>query len=104
VTIAGDAVAGLDLLRLADNADALVICAYLAGDEIVRDEDRFLTEHILAGAPQAAQIAADAGVQELVLTHLRQKPFEALETMAREVGAIYAGRVVIGQDLLTIDV
>ena len=68
VTIAGDAIAGRDLDRLARDADALVICAYLAGDEIVRDEDRFLSERILAGAPQAAQIAADTGVHHLQLT------------------------------------
>jgi len=104
VCIAGDAVAGLDLERLATDADTLVICAYLAGDEIVGDEDRFLSDHVLAGAPQAAQIAADAGVRQLVLTHLRQKPAESLEVMAREVRSIYSGRVIIGQDLLTIDV
>ena len=104
VTIAGDAVAGRDLGRLALDVDALVICAYLAGDEIVHDKDRFLSEHILAGAPQAAQIAADAGVRHLILTHLRQKPTGALEAMAREVRTVYAGHVVIGEDLLTIDV
>ena len=104
VTIAGDAVAGRDLDRLALDADALVICAYLAGDEIVRDEDRFLSEHILAGAPQAAQIAVDAGVRQLILTHIRQKPVDSLEAMAREVRRIYDGDLVIGQDLLEIGV
>ncbi len=104
VAIAGDAVAGRDLDRLALDADALVICAYLAGDEIVRDEDRFLSEHILAGAPQAAQIAVDAGVRQLILTHIRQKPVDSLEAMAREVRRIYDGDLVIGQDLLEIGV
>lgn len=104
VTIAGDAVAGRDLGRLALDADALVICAYLAGDEIVRDEDRFLSEHILACAPQAAQIAVDAGVRQLILTHLRQKPADSLEAMAREVRRIYSGEVVMGEDLLAIEV
>ncbi len=104
VVIAGDAVAGRDLGRLARGADSLVICAYLAGDEIVRDEDRFLSEHILAGAPQAAQIAADAGVRQLVLTHIRQKPADSLEAMAREVRGIYDGDLVIGQDLLEFEV
>ena len=104
VVIAGDAVAGRDLDRLAHDADALVICAYLAGDEIVRDENRFLSEHILAGAPQAAQIALDAGVRQLVLTHIRQKPSDSLEAMAREVRRIYGGDLVIGQDLLEFEV
>lgn len=104
VAIAGDAVAGRDLGRLALGADALVICAYLAGDEMLRDEDRFLSEHILAGAPQAAQIAADAGVRQLILTHIRQKPVDSLEAMAREVRRIYDGDLVIGQDLLEVEV
>ena len=104
VTIAGDAVAGRDLGRLALDADALVICAYLAGDEIVRDEDRFLSEHILAGASQAAQIAADAAVRQLVLAHIRQKPADSLDAMAREVRNIYDGDLVIGQDLLEFEV
>ena len=104
VVIAGDAVAGRDLDRLALDADALVICAYLADDEIVRDEDRFLSEHILAGASQAAQIATDAGVRQLVLTHIRQKPADSLDAMAREVRSIYDGDLVIGQDLLEFEI
>lgn len=104
VFIAGDAVAGRDLGRLALDVDALVICAYLTGDEIVRDEDQFLSERILAGAPQAAQIAADNNVRQLILTHIRQKPADALEAMAREVRGIYDGDLVIGQDLLEIEV
>lgn len=102
--IAGDAVAGRDLGDLAQDVDVLVICAYLAGDEIVSDEDRFLSEHILAGAPQAAQIAAEAGVRQLLLTHLRQKPSESLEGMAREVRRVYNGDLIIGQDLLEIEI
>ncbi|MFV9672355.1 MAG: MBL fold metallo-hydrolase [Acidimicrobiia bacterium] len=102
--IAGDAVAGRDLGHLTHDVDALVICAYLAGDEIVSDEDRFLSEHILAGAPQAAQIAADAGVRQLILTHLRQKSPESLEAMAREVRRVYDGDLVIGQDLVAIEI
>jgi ribonuclease BN (tRNA processing enzyme) len=104
VAIAGDVVAGRDLGRLALDVDALVICAYLAGDEILRDQDRFLSESILAGAPQAGQIAADAGVRQLILTHIRQKPADALETMARDVRGIYDGGLVIGQDLLEIEI
>ncbi|MEA2010108.1 MAG: MBL fold metallo-hydrolase [Actinomycetota bacterium] len=104
VTIAGDAVAGRDLGRLALDADALVICAYLAGDEILRDEDRFLSEHILAGAPQAAQIAVDVGARRLVLTHIRQKSAKSLETMDREVREVYDGGLMIGQDLMEIEI
>ncbi len=104
VCIAGDAVAGLDLEHLAREVDALVICGYLADDEMVHDADRFVSDHVLAGGPQAAHIAADTGARQLVLTHLRQKPAESIEAMAREIRAIYDGRLVIGQDMATIDV
>ncbi len=104
VAIAGDAVAGRDLGRLALDVDALVICAYLSGDEIVHDDDRFLSEHILAGASQAAQIAVDAGARRLILTHIRQKPAESLEAMDREVRSLYDGGLVIGQDLLELEI
>ncbi len=102
--IAGDAVAGLDLEVLARSVDALVICAYLSGDEMVHDADQFLSDHVLAGGPQAARIAADTGAKQLILTHLRQKPYESIEAMAREVRDVYDGDVIIGQDLLAIDV
>ena len=104
VTIAGDAVAGRDLDRLALDTDALVVCAYLSGDEIVRDEDRFLSEHILAGAPQAAQIAIDVGAQRLIVTHIRQKSAESLEAMDRAIREVYDGGLVIGQDLLELEI
>jgi len=104
VTVAGDAVAGRDLDALAEDADALVITAYLSSAEIVDDDDRFLAEHVLAGVPQAAAIAADAGVRHLVLTHLRQKPDDVLATITGEVRQIFPGTVTVGSDLLTLTI
>jgi ribonuclease Z len=103
VTISGDAVAGLELGTLAADADALVMCAYLAEDEITTPEERFLTEQVLAGAPQAAAIAAEANVERLILTHIREKPNEAIETMQTQVEAVFPGEVIVAHDLLTID-
>ncbi len=102
VAVVGDAVPGRDLDRLADNVDALVISAYLSEDEIVTDGDRFLTDHILAGAPQAARIATDAGARMLVLTHLREKTDAAAQVMGRDTARSFPGEVVIGRDLLSI--
>ena len=104
VTVTGDAVAGRDLSRLASGADVLVACCYLAGVEIDSDANRFLTDHVLAGAPQVARIAADAGCRHLVLTHLRQKPPEMIEQMVVEIAQRYDGLVTVGEDLLTVDV
>jgi len=103
VTISGDAVAGLDLDSLAANTDLLVMCAYLSEDEIVSSEDEFLTEKVLAGAPQAAAIAADANAAHLVLTHIREKSPDEIARMASQVAKIYSGELTIAQDLLTID-
>ena len=102
-TIAGDAVAGLELANLAAGADALVMCAYLADDEIVTPEERFLTEKVLAGAPQAAAIATEANVERLILTHIREKSDAEIERMHSQVAAIFSGEVIVAYDLLTVD-
>lgn len=104
VTISGDAVAGLELGALAAAADTLVMCAYLAEDEIMTAEDEFLTQRVLAGAPQAAVIAAEADVKQLVLTHIREKSDDEMARMLTQVTAVFPGEVIVGYDLLAIDV
>jgi ribonuclease Z len=103
VTISGDAVTGLELGALAADADALVMCAYLAQDEITTPEEQFLTNMVLAGAPQAAAIAAEANVLRLILTHIREKPDDAIERMQSQVSAVFPGEVIVGYDLLSVD-
>ena len=104
VTISGDAVAGLELGALAAGADTLVMCAYLAADEIMTTEDEFLTQKVLAGAPQAAAIAAEADVKQLVLTHIREKSDDEIDRMLTQVAAVFRGEVIVGYDLLAIDI
>ncbi len=104
VAISGDAVAGLDLAILAGGADLLVMCAYLADEEILTPEDEFLSTEVLAGARQAADIASEAKAHRLVLTHIREKADAAAERMRTQVSASYAGEVVVAHDLLTIEV
>jgi ribonuclease Z len=103
VTISGDAVAGRELGALAADADALVMCAYLAQDEITTPEVQFLTDMVLAGAPQAATIAAESNVRQLILTHIREKSDEAIERMRNQVATVFSGEVVVGYDLLTVE-
>jgi ribonuclease Z len=102
VTISGDAVAGKELHDLAVRADLLVMCAYVAAGEIDSDGARFLTEHVIAGAPQAAKIAKDAGVKRLALTHIREKSDAAVATMCEEVATIFDGEIVAATDMLSI--
>lgn len=103
VTISGDAVEGLELADLAANADALVMCAYLAENEITTTEDKFLAEQVLAGAPQAATVASLTNTKRLVLTHIREKTDTEIERMRAQVKTVFTGDVIIGHDLLTID-
>ena len=104
VTISGDAVAGLELGTLAADADALVMCAYLAENEIITEEEQFLADTVLAGAPQAAAIAANASADRLILTHIREKSDEAIEQMRAQVTAGFPGEVIVGYDLLSVDI
>ncbi len=104
VTISGDAVAGRDLGLLAADTDVLVMCAYLAEDEITSEYDEFLTDKVLAGAPQAVAIATEAEAGTLILTHIRQKSSEAVETMVAQAAATFDGTVIAAHDLLTLTV
>ena len=104
LTISGDAVPCPSVVRLARGADVLVMCAYLAAEEIRTPGDRFLTEHVIAGAPQAAQVAREAGVDRLALTHLRRKPPLVVERMVAETARSFGGPVTAGRDLLEVRV
>lgn len=104
VAFSGDAVPGIGLNRLASEADVLVMCAYLSAEEITTEEEIFLTERILAGAPQAGAVAATAGVRRLVLTHIREKPDAEVVAMVRHVSQTFSGDVVAGHDLMAIDI
>jgi ribonuclease Z len=104
VAVSGDAVAGLELMDLARHVDALVMCAYLAEGEITTQEEAFLAEQVLAGAPQAAAIAAEADVGHLILTHIREKSDNEIEQMRVQVAKVFHGTVTAGFDLMTIDV
>jgi ribonuclease BN (tRNA processing enzyme) len=104
VAVPGDAVAGLELMDLTRQVDALVMCAYLAEGEIRSAEDAFLAEQVLAGAPQAAVIAAEANVDHLILTHIREKSDAEIERMRLQVAEVFGGTVTVGSDLMTIDV
>ena len=104
VTISGDAIASPGLVRLADGADVLVMCAYLSEDEITTRDDQFLVENILAGAPEAAAIASRAGVTKLVLTHIREKTEDAVALMQSQVAAAFDGQVIVADDLTVVTV
>lgn len=53
-------------------------------------------------AEEAGEIAADAGVDTLVLTHIL--PYRDLDYMQESAEAVFDGEVIVGEDLLTLPV
>jgi len=49
---------------------------------------------------EVGKIAAEAGVKKLVLTHLWSN--EGEDRLKQEVAAHFSGKIVVGQDLLTV--
>ncbi len=102
VTISGDCVACEGLGRLAREADLLVQCCYLALAEITTPVLACLARDTIACADTVGQIATQAGVKQLVLTHFQQKSEAMMEKLALEVAHDYAGPVILGRDLLEV--
>jgi ribonuclease Z len=103
IAISGDTVECDGLYRLAQDADILVQCCYLAAAELTNEHMQRLAAHTLACGDTVGKIAARANVKTLVLTHHRRKEAAMLETLAAEVRRDFAGRVVIGADLMSIE-
>jgi ribonuclease BN (tRNA processing enzyme) len=105
IAISGDTVACDGLDRLASGADVLVQCCYLASAEINSEHFRRLSRYTLACADSVGKIATTAGVKTLVLTHHRVRADDImLERVAEEVARDFSGRLIVGSDLLEIDV
>jgi ribonuclease Z len=78
---------------LSENADTLVIeSTFLAEDTALAEDFGHLT------AQQAARIAAESGVRQLVLTHFSQR-YPDPERFAAEARAEFDGEIVVAQDL-----
>ncbi|PKP69323.1 MAG: MBL fold metallo-hydrolase [Alphaproteobacteria bacterium HGW-Alphaproteobacteria-4] len=104
VAISGDTVPCPGLARLADGADILVQCCFLATPEIEGEHFRRLARHTLACGDSVGRIAAAAGVKTLVLTHHRPRSDDAmLAALERDVRADFHGRLIIAEDLTAIE-
>jgi ribonuclease Z len=104
VAISGDAIPCDGLDRLAQGANALVQCCYLAQQEITTPELERLAREVIASSGQAGKIAARAQVGKLILTHFRSKSPEMMQSLAKDVRRDYDGDLYLGDDLMTIDV
>lgn len=104
LAISGDTVDCAGVRALAAQADVLVQCCYMAEAAADTADKRLLVEHVLASASQAGAIARAAQVKRMVLTHLTPQSAEDLQAVLAEAQAGVAGEVLMGADLMVLDV
>ena len=104
LVISGDAVRSPSLIRFTKDADTLVMCCYLSGDEIIDHDTELISKYVLNSSIEAGKIAKEAAVNRIVLVHIREKPKRLLNAMIEEIQKDYDGEVIVGEDLLEIQV
>ncbi|MBE9479648.1 MAG: MBL fold metallo-hydrolase [Chloroflexi bacterium] len=104
VAISGDTVACAGLDRLADGADVLIQCCYLAEAEIANPAFERLAQYIIASSGQVGKIATRNKVKKLVLTHIRPKSEAMMQSLIKDVRKDYSGELYLGEDLMVIEV
>ncbi|GAA4707278.1 ribonuclease Z [Streptomyces youssoufiensis] len=92
--------------RLCDGVYALAEgCDQLVIESTFLDEDEALArEHGHLTAGQAARVAAEAGVRQLVLTHFSQRYGDPVEFERQARAAGFAGELVVASDLMRVAV
>ncbi len=80
----------------------MIMCCYLAGEEINDHDTSLISEHVLMSSLDAGKVAAMAGVDKLVLVHIREKSQELLQSMVTDIEKDYDGEIIIGEDLLKV--
>jgi len=91
-------------MLLSDRADCLVQCCYLAEAEITDPAFERLAKHVIASSGQVGKIATRNKVRRLVLTHIRPKSETMMRSLVQDVRSAYSGEVLLGEDLMTIEV
>ena len=103
IAISGDTVDCKGLGILAQNADLLVLCCYLAKEEQTDFEREIVSKHILVSSEDAGKIASKYQVKTLAITHIRQKSAEMLSRMKIDIANDYSGKILMGEDLMQIE-
>ena len=100
VVISGDTRPTPNLVKHAKGVDILVHEAYLPEhfDKADSPEVAARLKHYHTSADEVGQVAGDAGVKLLVLTHLI--PANAEQTFLDRVGKYYKGKTIVGNDLM----
>jgi ribonuclease Z len=102
IVLSGDTRPTPNLVKYARGADVLVLEAYLPEwfAKVDKPEVAARLEHYHTSAEEAGQIAAQAGVKTLVLTHLI--PGNADATFLARASKSFKGRIIVGRDLLQV--
>lgn len=105
VTISGDTVRCEGLLKLAQGADLLVQACHIPRNQTDSVEMKFLTESILPSSGDVGSIAAEAGVKQMVLTHMSASMNENnFEEIYADVRQDFDGEIILGHDLLELEI
>lgn len=106
VAISGDTVPCDGLRTLADGADVLIQCCHCPESRVNEPAVALLTRETLPSAGQVGSFAATCNVGRIVLTHISMHADtpETLEAMRRDVAGTHDCDVIVGQDLMVIDV
>lgn len=104
IAISGDTVACEGLDRLAHGADVLIQCCYLAKDEITTPAAERQAKYVIASSDQVGKIATRNKVKKLVLTHIRPKSEAMIRSLTEDVRKDYGGELIVGEDLMVIDI
>ena len=105
VTISGDTVYSDGILGLAKDADLLVQCCHMPKSRVNNPVMGYLTTSILPSSGQVGAIAAQAGAKRMVLTHLSESiSTDNEQEIFSDIRADYQGDVLLGYDLMTIEV
>jgi ribonuclease Z len=102
IVVSGDTRPDPNLVKFAKGADVLVMEAYLPEHFLKVDTPEVAARlmHYHTSAEEAGEIARDAGVKKLVLTHLI--PGDADETFRERAAKAFKGEIVVGKDLARI--
>lgn len=104
IVVSGDTVACEQLRELAAGADVLVMCSFFADSELTTTHRRRVARRTLAIPSAAGSLAQAAGVQTLILTHIRPKSALQLDEMKATAQRHFSGEVIVGSDLVSLDV
>jgi len=105
LTISGDTVPCQGIIKLAKDADLLIQCCHMKKSQVNNPLMEYLTTSILPSSGQAGEIASEAGVKRMVLTHLSATITSTdLPEILDDVGETYQGEVILAEDLMVIEV